>query len=59
MLTQTEIDDLARSYALGRIMEWMVLDACDDDESLFRLILTRSKEFNSSVDDGEAVDGLM
>lgn len=58
-LTQAEIDELARSYSFGRIAEWMILDACDDDETLFRRVLARSKDFISSVDDGEAVDGLI
>lgn len=57
--TQDEIDDLARGYAQGRISEWMIVDACDDDELLVRRVLIRSKDFNSSVDDGEAIDGLM
>lgn len=58
-LTQQEIDDLAKGYAQGRLAEWMILDAVDDDPVLFQRIVVRSKDFNPSADDGEAIEGLI
>ena len=56
--SQLEIDDLARAYAAGRIVEWMIQDAVDDDAKLMQIVIKRSRDFGS-VDDGEAIDGLI
>lgn len=58
-LTQKEIDDLAKGYAQGRLAEWMILDAVDDDQALFQRIVIRSKDFDPHADDGEAIVGLI
>jgi len=56
--TQAEIDGLAQSYAQGRLTEWMLLDALDDDDKLVRIVMIRSKDFND-VNTDEAVTGLI
>lgn len=56
--TQAEIDGLAQGYAQGRLSEWMLLDALDDDDKLVQAVKDRSKQI-SAVDTGEPVTGLI
>lgn len=56
--TQAEIDGLAQGYAQGRLTEWMLLDALDDDDKLVQTVMVRSKAFDAA-DTDEAVTGLI
>lgn len=56
--TQAEIDGLAQGYAQGRLSEWMLLDALDDDDNLVQMVMVHSKNFESASSD-EAISGLI
>jgi hypothetical protein len=56
--TSQEIEAMAQSYAQGRLTEWMLLDALDQDDKLVQTVKDLSVKYSAATTD-EAVDGLI
>lgn len=56
--TSQEIEAMAKAYAQGRLTEWMLLDALDQDDKLVQTVKDMSKNFESVTSD-EAITGLI
>lgn len=56
--TSQEIEAMAKAYAQGRLTEWMLLDALDQDDKLVQIVKDMSTKY-SPVSTDEAVTGLI
>lgn len=56
--TSEEIEAMAKGYAQGRLTEWMLLDALDEDDNLVQVVKDKSVKYSAATTD-EAVTGLI
>lgn len=56
--TSEEIEAFAKGYAQGRLTEWMLLDALDEDDKLVQTVKDLSVKYSAATTD-EAVTGLI